>query len=146
MAKQSTASLQFLKDMAGQEVDAAMQALAQAMKTLEAAKAQEALLQQYQAEYAQQLHVATSKGMEAGLYQNFRGFAQQLQQAVTGQETQLQHLQAAVALKRQAWHAAQRKQKSYEVLLKRAEQQAQQLALKRDQKLMDEFAGRAKRA
>lgn len=145
MAKQSTATLQFLKDMAAQEVEAAMQAMASAMKTLEDAKAQEAMLQQYQAEYAQQLNIATSKGMDAGLYQNFRGFAQQLEQAVTGQQTQLSHLEANVSLKLQAWQAAQRKQKSYEVLLNRAEQQAQKVQLKRDQKLMDEFAGRAKR-
>lgn len=145
MAKQSTATLQFLKDMAAQEVETAMQAMATAMKMLEDAKAQEAMLHQYQAEYAQQLQVATSKGMDAGLYQNFRGFALQLEQAVTGQESQLKQLETNLAHKRQAWQTAQRKQKSYEVLLARAEQQAQKLQLKRDQKLMDEFAGRAKR-
>lgn len=145
MAKQSTETLQFLKDMAAKEVEVTMQDLATAIKLLEDAKAQEALLQQYQNEYAQQLHVATSKGMEAGLYQNFRGFAQQLASAVTGQQTQLSHLEANVRLKRQTWQAAQKKQKSYEVLLKRADHQAQKMQLKREQKLMDEFAGRAKR-
>jgi flagellar protein FliJ len=146
MAKQSTETLLFLKDMAAQEVESAMQALASAMKLLEDAKAQEAMLQQYQAEYEQQLNTATNKGMEAMLYQNFRRFAQQLEQAVTGQDAQLKQLEAMVQAKRETWQAAQRKQKSYEVLIDRATQQAQKVHLKREQKLMDEFAGRAKRA
>lgn len=145
MAKQSTETLVFLKDMAAQEVESAMQALASAMKLLEDARAQEAMLQQYQAEYAQQLHLATSKGMEATLYQNFRRFAQQLEQAVTGQDAQLQQLEKMVQAKREAWQAAQRKKKSYEVLIDRATHHAQKVQSKREQKLMDEFAGRAKR-
>lgn len=145
MSRQSTHTLQFLKEMADGEVDTAMQALAAAMKQLEQAQAQANMLAQYQQEYNQQWQHTSQRGIKADLYRNFQGFFSQLEQAVHGQNTQLTALQAQVAQKRQALQETQRKQKSYEVLIARAAQSQQRAALKRDQKLMDEFASRAKR-
>lgn len=145
MSRQSTQTLEFLQNLAQGEVDDAMQDLATAMKQLEQAQKQAEMLGQYQQEYDQQWQQSTQRGIKVDMYRNFQGFFQQLDQAVSGQNAQIDKLQVMVEQKRQVLQEKQRKQKSYEVLIARAAQSAQRVALKRDQKLMDEFASRAKR-
>lgn len=146
MAKQSTQTLQFLQEMAQTEVEAAMQQLAAAMQQLEQAQNQARMLAEYRQEYDAQWQQTSQRGLKADLYRNFQGFFLQLEQAVSGQNAQIDKLQAYVNEKRQVLQEKQRTQKSYEVLITRAEQQMQRVANKRDQKLMDEFASRAKRS
>lgn len=145
MTKQSTQSLIFLKEMAASDVDKAMQALAAALQQLEQAQAQASLLAQYQQEYAQQWQHSRQAGIKSDLNRNFQGFFSQLEQASHGQNVQIDVLNAQVGQKRMVLQAAQRKQKSYEVLIARTEQAAQRIERKRDQNMMDEFASRAKR-
>lgn len=146
MSRQSTQTLVFLQGLAAEEVEAAMQALAQAMQQLEQAKTQQTLLGQYQQEYQQQWQQAAQKGLKADLYRNFQGFFSQLELAVQGQNAQIAHWQSIVQQKQVVLQEKQRKQKSYEVLITRAEQAQQKAERKRDQKMMDEFASRAKRS
>lgn len=143
--KQSTQTLRLLNQLAADEVEAAMQVMAQAMQQLEQAQQQQRLLAQYQQEYQQQWQQVAQKGLKADLYRNFQGFFSQLESAVQGQNVQIEQLQANVLQKRQLLQEKQRKQKSYEVLISRAETLAAKAESKRDQKLMDEFASRAKR-
>jgi flagellar protein FliJ len=145
MAKQSTQTLTLLIQLATDEVDAAMQDLAQAMQLLEQAQQQRTMLEQYQQEYEQQWQLATQKGLKADLYRNFQGFFSQLELAVRSQNAQIEQCQANVLQKRQLLQEKQRKQKSFEVLMTRAETMQAKAEGKRDQKLMDEFASRAKR-
>ncbi|MDP8568122.1 flagellar export protein FliJ [Methylophilus aquaticus] len=146
MANQSTQTLVFLQGLATEEVDAAMQALALAMQQLEQAHTQQAMLGQYQQEYQQQWQLAAQKGLKADLYRNFQGFFSQLELAVQGQNVQIAHWQSVVQQKQLELQEKQRKQKSYEVLIARAEHAQQKVERKRDQKMMDEFASRAKRS
>ncbi|QDC44332.1 flagellar export protein FliJ [Methylophilus medardicus] len=146
MAKQSTQTLTLLIQLASDAVDEAMQALAQAMQQLEQAQQQRTMLEQYQQEYEQQWQNASQKGLKADLYRNFQGFFSQLELAVRSQNAQIEQCQANVVHKRQLLQEKQRKQKSFEVLMTRAETQQAKVEGKRDQKLMDEFASRAKRA
>jgi flagellar FliJ protein len=145
MAKQSTQTLTLLIQLATDEVDAAMQDLAQAMQLLEQAQQQRTMLEQYQQEYEQQWQLASQKGLKADLYRNFQGFFSQLELAVRSQNAQIEQCQANVVHKRQLLQEKQRKQKSFEVLMTRAETMQAKAEGKRDQKLMDEFASRAKR-
>lgn len=145
MSRQSAHTLQFLKSLADGEVEQAMQTLAKAIKQLEQAKAQGEMLLQYQHEYAQQWQRSSQQGIKAELYRNFQGFFLQLEQAVLGQNAQINLLQQQVVQKQQALQETRRKQKSYEVLMSRAALLQQRIERKRDQKLMDEFASRAKR-
>lgn len=146
MAKQSTQTLSLLIQLASDAVDEAMQALAQAMQQLEQAQQQRTMLEQYQQEYEQQWQNAAQKGLKADLYRNFQGFFSQLELAVRSQNAQIEQCQANVVHKRQLLQEKQRKQKSFEVLMTRAETLQAKVEGKRDQKLMDEFASRAKRA
>ncbi len=145
MAKQSTQTLTLLIQLATDEVDAAMQDLAQAMQLLEQAQQQRTMLEQYQQEYEQQWQLASQKGLKADLYRNFQGFFSQLELAVRSQNAQIEQCQANVVHMRQLLQEKQRKQKSFEVLMTRAETMQAKAEGKRDQKLMDEFASRAKR-
>ena len=146
MASQSTQTLMFLQGLATEEVEAAMQQLAQAMQQLEQAHTQQAMLGQYQQEYQQQWQLAAQKGLKADLYRNFQGFFSQLELAVQGQNAQIAHWQSVVQQKQLELQEKQRKQKSYEVLITRAEHAQHKVERKRDQKMMDEFASRAKRS
>jgi len=146
MAKQSTQTLSLLIQLASDAVDEVMQALAQAMQQLEQAQQQRTMLEQYQQEYEQQWQNAAQKGLKADLYRNFQGFFSQLELAVRSQNAQIEQCQANVVHKRQLLQEKQRKQKSFEVLMTRAETLQAKVEGKRDQKLMDEFASRAKRA
>jgi flagellar FliJ protein len=143
--KQSTQTLTLLSQLAGDEVELAMKALAQAMKQLEQGQQQKSLLSQYQQEYQQQWQTVVQKGLKADLYRNFQGFFSQLETAVTSQNAQIEQLQAVVFQRQQMLQEKQRKQKSYEVLITRAQILNEKIERKRDQKLMDEFASRAKR-
>ncbi|WP_229007147.1 flagellar export protein FliJ [Methylophilus sp. Leaf408] len=143
--KQSTQTLTLLSQLAGDEVELAMKALAQAMKQLEQGQQQKSLLSQYQQEYQQQWQIVVQKGLKADLYRNFQGFFSQLETAVNSQNAQIEQLQAVVLQRQQVLQEKQRKQKSYEVLITRARTLNEKIERKRDQKLMDEFASRAKR-
>jgi flagellar protein FliJ len=143
--KQSTQTLTLLSQLAGDEVELAMKALAQAMKQLEQGQQQKSLLSQYQQEYQQQWQTVVQKGLKADLYRNFQGFFSQLETAVNSQNAQIEQLQAVVLQRQQVLQEKQRKQKSYEVLITRARTLNEKIERKRDQKLMDEFANRAKR-
>jgi flagellar FliJ protein len=143
--KQSTQTLTLLSQLAGDEVELAMKALAQAMKQLEQGQQQKSLLTQYQQEYQQQWQTVVQKGLKADLYRNFQGFFSQLETAVNSQNAQIEQLQAVVVQRQQMLQEKQRKQKSYEVLITRAQTLNEKIERKRDQKMMDEFASRAKR-
>lgn len=145
MAKQSTQTLTLLKQLAADEVETAMQVLAQAVQQLEQAQQQQAMLAQYQQEYEHQWQQVVRKGLKADLYRNFQSFFSQLELAVRGQNVQIEQCQASVQQKRQLLQEKQRKQKSFEVLITRAETLQAKAENKRDQKMMDEFASRAKR-
>ncbi|PPD11862.1 MAG: flagellar export protein FliJ [Methylophilus methylotrophus] len=146
MAKQSTQTLALLNQLAADEVETAMQILAHAMQQLEQAERQRTMLEQYQQEYQQQWQLAAQKGLKADLYRNFQGFFSQLELAVRSQNAQIEQCQANVQHKRQLLQEKQRKQKSFEVLITRAKTLQAKAENKRDQKMMDEFASRAKRS
>ncbi|BEV07882.1 MULTISPECIES: flagellar export protein FliJ [unclassified Methylophilus] len=146
MAKQSTQTLTLLNQLAADEVEAAMQALAQAMQQLEQAQQQQVMLAQYQQEYEQQWQQVVQNGLKADLYRNFQGFFSQLELAVRTQNAQIEQCQAIVQQQRLRLQEKQRKQKSYEVLITRAQTSQAKAENKRDQKMMDEFASRARRA
>lgn len=146
MAKQSTQTLTLLNQLAADEVEAAMQTLAKAMQQLEQAQQQQAMLAQYQQEYEQQWQQVLQNGLKADLYRNFQGFFSQLELAVRTQNVQVEQCQAMVQQQRLHLQEKQRKQKSYEVLITRAETLQAKAENKRDQKMMDEFASRARRA
>jgi flagellar FliJ protein len=145
MATQSTAVLKMLQEMAVKEVELATEALAKALKDLDAAKKQEEMLHSYKEDYLVNMKKSLDVGVTVDAYQNYHQFMGKLEQAITGQREAVKFAEGHVKGKKLSLQEAQRKKLSYDVLLERADKRVLKAELKRDQKMMDEFASRATR-
>jgi flagellar protein FliJ len=133
-----------LKDLASKEVDAAAEALAKANRALDDANSKYLLLKDYRLGYYEKLNAQLQQGMVADVYQNFQNFFKKLDQAIVGQLNNIELAKQHVKACKDMLVQSQRKKLSYAVLGQRQEKKDLQLAQKRDQKMMDEFAMRSK--
>jgi flagellar protein FliJ len=145
MASISSSALTMLFDMAKEEVELAMKKLAAANKVLREAQQKSTMLHDYKQDYIEHLNVLLGQGIAKQSHLNYQNFLQKLEQAISGQNdvTLAAEYERDKALG--VLQIAQRKKMSFEVLIDRANKKAVKIANKRDQKLMDEFAMRAKR-
>lgn len=145
MASVSSSALHLLFDLAKEEAAQAMKQLAIANQTLKEAQEKSAMLHAYKQDYIDHLNGLLTKGLAKQSHLNYQQFLQKLERAITGQE----EVMVAVAYERDkaldVLQSAQRKKMSFEVLIERANKKAMKVANKREQKMMDEFAMRAKR-
>jgi flagellar protein FliJ len=143
MSNSSTGVIKMLREIAEKEVDVATQALADAMKIADEAQSKYDMLVTYRAEYSQSLSESLETGIGAQAYLNFQSFFKKLDQAVTGQLQMLETAKHHVQVQKKRWKETQKKKLSYEVLSQRQDDKASKVALKKEQKMMDEFAMRA---
>ncbi len=135
-----------LKELAAKEVATASEFLGQATKELKDAKDKHDMLEEYRKDYIRQMENALkAQGLGAEAYQNFNNFLKKLEQAIVGQSDIVVSAEVKLKIQREHWQECQRKKLSYEVLLDRAEKKKHVLELKKDQKMMDEFAMRKSR-
>lgn len=133
-----------LIEIATQELELQTEQLGRATKVLDDAYAQAKMLRQYRQDYVDKLQASMSTGLSKEGYQNYQNFLQKLDQAINGQDELVAHAERSLKVQRENWQEAQRKKLSYEVLVSRSEAKAHKLELKRDQKMMDEYAMRSK--
>lgn len=145
MATRAAGVMSMLKDIAKKEVDTATEALAEAMKIVDEAQSKYDLLVEYRNDYSRNLQQSLETGIGAQAYQNFQGFFRKLDQAVKGQYEMLLTAQHHVLVQKKRWKESQRKKLSYDVLEQRDSDKQQKAALKKEQRLMDEFASRVGR-
>jgi flagellar protein FliJ len=145
MPVQNMDAMAMLRDIAAKQVDEATEALAKAMKVFEEAKSKYELLLEYRQDYVKNLNQSLAIGMGAETYQNFQSFFNKLDQAVNGQVELVKLADHQLKIQKQLWQESQRKKLSYQVLLKRSDKRVEKLAIKQDQKAMDEFAMRTSR-
>ena len=143
MSSSSTGVLKMLQEIAERDVEVATQALAEAMKIADEAQSKYDMLLTYKAEYSENLTQSLETGIGAQAYQNFQSFFKKLDQAVTGQLQMLETAKHHVQVQKKRWKEMQKKKLSYEVLSQRQDDKASKVALKKEQKMMDEFAMRA---
>jgi len=143
MSSSSTGVLKMLQEIAERDVEVATQALAEAMKIADEAQSKYDMLLTYKAEYSESLTQSLETGIGAQAYQNFQSFFKKLDQAVTGQLQMLETAKHHVQVQKKRWKEMQKKKLSYDVLSQRQDDKASKLALKKEQKMMDEFAMRA---
>lgn len=144
MASASTSTLTMLLNLASEEVDLATKNLAVANQALKSAQEKKQMLHTYKQDYINQHNAQLSSGLGKELHLNYQRFLQNLAQAIDGQEQMVKAAEYERDKKREVLQKAQQKKMSYEVLISRAEKKAVHMANKREQKLMDEFAMRAK--
>jgi flagellar FliJ protein len=136
-------AIQTLVELSTREVDEYAKRLGLAMRAQAEQEEKLTLLLQYRDDYANRCQSNLSTGLSCTDYQNYRIFLNKLDDAIAGQHEVIKHAIHKVAFERDNWQAAERKRMSYDVLAQRAQQQAQQQAVKRDQKETDEYANRA---
>jgi len=142
MLKNSTHVLKALEEIAAKEVDLAAEALARSIRARDDAVSKKNMLAGYRVDYMDNLNLLLESGMGAETYRNFQNFVYKLDQALTGQEQEVRIAQQQVDLHQSLWQESQRKRLSYDVLITRTDKRVQAVALKKDQKSMDEFAMR----
>jgi flagellar FliJ protein len=140
MASQS--QLDTLIELARIASDEAAKRLGVALRATQETEDKLQMLHGYREDYAQRFEASMAAGMTPMAYRNFQAFLDKLDTAVKGQkEVSLQARQRSER-ERNNWQDSERKRMSYTTLSNRAQQQAQQVEAKRDQKLMDEHAAR----
>lgn len=136
-------AIQTLVELSTREVDEHAKRLGLAMRAQVEQEEKLALLLQYRDDYANRCQSNLSTGLSSTDYQNYRIFLNKLDDAIAGQHEVIKSANHKVAFEKSNWQAAERKRISYDVLAQRTQQQAQQQAMKRDQKETDEYANRA---
>lgn len=134
-----------LFDLACKEVDSAAKDLAVANQILKEAKDKSEMLNGYRQDYVNKFNQQLKTGLGKESHLNYQYFLQNLQQVIQGQADVIISAQYESEKVLEVLQVAQRKKMSYETLIKRAEKKAMMKANKQEQKMMDEFAMRAKR-
>jgi flagellar FliJ protein len=145
MAVQSTVVIKMLQDKAIKDVELAQKEFAIAIKAVDEAKSKEQLLMDYRKGYSDDLTKSLNGNLNVEAYKNTQNFLTKLDAAVVAQAEMIQMVEVDLDVKRKILQGFQKKKLSYDVLLERADKRQMQAELKRDQKMMDEFAMRASR-
>ena len=140
MASQS--QLDTLIELAKTASDETAKRLGAALRVTQENEDKLQMLNGYRSDYAQRFDASMAAGMTPMAYRNFQAFLDKLDTAVNGQQQVLLQARQRSERERSNWQESERKRMSYTTLSNRAQQQAQQLEAKRDQKLMDEHAAR----
>lgn len=134
--------MQTLQERAEQATREALQRLSELISACRESESRLGMLQRYRDEYRAKLEAATRKGVSALELANFRNFLAKLDEAIAQQRADVAHRQAAVMRGRADWQEAERRARSYEVLLERRAEAARTHALRAEQKQTDEYAAR----
>lgn len=119
--------------------------LAIANKNALDAKEKLTTLDGYRKDYISRYAYSLTNGIQIEVLKNHQKFIRKLDDAIYGQEQFIENLKKTLKQEMVAWQAQQQKKMSYEVLLQRLQQKKQTQEMKLDQKMMDEFAARAKK-
>lgn len=136
-------AIQTLIELANKEAEQLAKRLGVAIRNHQESEQKLTVLQQYREDYSQRYEVGMAAGLGISNHHNFRVFLAKLDDAIIGQMAIVRQMLAAIETERQVWQAAERKRMSFDTLAQRAQQQAYQQTLRRDQKSTDEYASRA---
>lgn len=136
---------ELLLRLAGDRVDAAAERMRKAQQ--QQLQAQQTLqqLDNFIADYQQQMLHKGQAGMSVTQWADYRLFMQKLDDARAQQQQELERSLQRFAVEKQGWLQERRKLKSYEVLQKREQNRADLALKRREQKTLDEFSARLKK-
>ncbi len=141
----SSHALATLMELVERELEQAAERLGHANRALMEAEEKSGMLHGYRQDYVDNFARMAGKGLPKEAYGNYQNFLGKLEQAIRGQEEVILNARYQVEKERALWQEVQRKKLSYEVLIDRQEKKAHQQMQRKDQKMMDEYALRAKR-
>ena len=135
-------ALETLIELATNATDEAAKRLARAIRACEDTEQKLNMLLQYREDYYTRFQSGLTSGISMAGYRNFQLLLDKLDTAIAGQQKLVEDAKRRMDQERNAWQTNERKRMSYGTLAARMEKQEQRKADKRDQKLMDEYAGR----
>lgn len=97
-------------------------------------------LQNYRLDYMKQMESQAGQNISASYYHQFHRFVRQVDEAIEQQLTACEEANTQRDYRRQHWMEKQQKRKAVELLLENKANKRAQLELKKEQKLIDEFA------
>jgi flagellar FliJ protein len=102
-------------------------------------------LRTYQAEYQRQYGVKGGDGLPIHLLRDYHGFLGKMEEAVKHQELAVEQARANLKRGQEQWEELRRKVKAYQTMADRHLARERLKEERREQRDMDEFAGRAHR-
>jgi flagellar protein FliJ len=137
------ASIQLLLDLAKDEYETSTRELGAATQKRDKEDQKLTMLQGYLQEYVDRLKYGSEHGISVSNLVNFQGFIAKLEEAIDQQKRTLFMSERALDTAKDQWREANRKMKSFEVLLERRRKAAELAQTRREQREMDAFASRA---
>lgn len=135
-------SLQPLMNLAQQQNDSAMRNLGQLNKRQQSAQQMLDTLLEYRKDYQARLHETTRSGMNPADLRNFQQFINKLDEAIIQQLKAVEQSKVSTQAGRGEFDTTQRKLKSYDTLQQRHVEKQNRIAVKSEQKALDEHTGR----
>jgi flagellar FliJ protein len=135
-------SWNMLMDLANREVDQSVEALAGAVTLQKDAESRLAMLEKFYDDYLAAQASSARNGLTAEELKNQQLFMERLNAAIAQQKKIVASCSSQAEIRRSEWQGSYMKLKSYGVLSSRMDAQAEQQALKQEQRTLDEYATR----
>lgn len=138
-------SLQAVLDLMQSRADEATQKLARLIAAEQDAKAKLDLLSQYREEYARRFQATAQAGISPLQWRNFQDFLGRLDDAISQQQRVVTNSQHNTQAGQTHWQEQRVRLKAIDTLSVRHRTAELALEMRREQKLLDEFAARKRR-
>ena len=135
-------SLQPLLELMQSRADEASRTLGKLIAAEQDAKARLTMLEQYRAEYAEQMRTATLQGLTPLALRNFQDFLARIDQAIEQQRHAVRQSTQQTISGQEHWRQQNQRLKAIDTLSHRHEVRERQRENKQEQKLLDEFTTR----
>lgn len=135
-------SLQTLMNLSQQQNDSAMRNLGQLNKQQQSAQQILDTLLEYRKDYQNRLQEHTQSGMNPADLRNFQQFINKLDEAIGQQLKAVEQSKSSTQVGRGEFDTTQRKLKSFDTLQQRHIEKQNKIAVKTEQKILDEHTGR----
>ncbi|MFZ2267899.1 MAG: flagellar export protein FliJ [Azonexus sp.] len=135
-------SLQPLLEIMQSRTDEASRKLGQLIAAEQSQKSRLQMLEQYRAEYAQQMSEATSRGLTRLMLHNYQDFLGRIDQAIEQQRIAVRNSESGTKAGQENWQAENKKLKAIDTLSLRHDARERYREGKQEQKLQDEFSTR----
>ena len=137
-------ALQTVLDLMQISADEATRDLARLISIEKDAKAKLEMLQQYRDEYAARFRESAQKGLTQREWHNFQQFLNRLDEAIDLQRKTVTTQTRNTAAGQSQWQQQRKKLKAFDTLSERHFASENAREMKKEQKVQDEFAARAK--
>ncbi|NLJ63617.1 MAG: flagellar export protein FliJ [Alcaligenaceae bacterium] len=133
-------SLKSLIDLAENNIEQQTQRLQKLNGERQQADQQLNALRQYREDYSNRLLQASQNGVSMSNYHNFYRFIGTLDQAITQQNSLLEHIDQKIAAQQQQWFAAKQRLNAYQALQDRRDTEQAQHRQRQEQRINDELS------